>query len=49
MKEIVITIGCMIVATVASSYVIREIETDFWRSRCCYANIKRNINNNFKK
>ena len=47
-KEIALTVGCMIVSTVAATYIIREIETDFWRSKKCYADVKRNINRKFK-
>jgi len=48
MKDIAITIGCMVVSSVAASYIIREIQTDFWRSKHHYGNIKRSVNKKFK-
>jgi len=48
MKDVIVTIGCMIVASVGATYVIREIENDFWRTKHHYGNIKRGLKNKFK-
>ena len=49
MKDILIAVGVSIVATVGAFYVVRELETNFWRSKRHFENAKRSFNRKFKK
>jgi len=49
MNDIAKSIFVCVVGSVAASYIIREIQTDFWRSQKLYADAKRTVKSKFKR
>lgn len=45
MKEFGKAVFTIVVASVAVHYLVREIETDFWRSKAVYGDVSRKIKN----
>lgn len=49
MKDLIISIGISVTATVAAYFIVREIENDFWRTKHYYGRANRAFKKSFKK
>jgi len=48
MKDFIVSVAVCTTASVAAAYIIREIQTDFWRSQKLYSDVKQSVKNKFK-
>jgi hypothetical protein len=49
MKDFIASVAVCLTASVAATYVIREIDTGFWRSKKIYADAKREMKKQFNR
>jgi len=49
MKDLAISLGLSVIATVTAYYIIREIENDFWRTKHYYGRANRAFKKSFNR